>query len=74
MAEAMNDFGKTAAVLTKAGTEAEETGCNMIYTRRTKRQITRITEELSGLQKKHLIAAAEYACLKQAGGQDPYHI
>jgi Rad3-related DNA helicase len=67
MAEAINGFGKTAAVLTEVGAAAEETRCKVVYACRARRQITCITEELSGLQKRHLIAAApvlyaEYAC------------
>jgi DNA excision repair protein ERCC-2 len=77
MAEAMSGFGKTAAVLTGAVAAAEETGCKVVYTCRTKRQIARVTEELSRLQRKHPVAAAsmlsklDYCLMKQG---DPRRI
>ena len=58
VAGAMSGFGKTAAVLTGALTAAEETGNRVIYTCRTKRQIHRVVEEVSRLQKKRLVKAA----------------
>ena len=73
MAEAMSGFGKTAAVLTGAISAAEETGCRVVYACRTKRQILRVCEELSRLQKKRPVAAAsmlskfDYCLLKETG-------
>ncbi len=58
IAEAMSGFGKTAAVLAGALTAAEETGCKVVYTCRTKRQINRVVEEIAKLQKKHPFTAA----------------
>jgi len=58
VAGAMSGFGKTAAVLTGALTAAEETGNRVIYTCRTKRQIHRVVEEVSRLQKKRPVKAA----------------
>ncbi|MBI3841039.1 MAG: ATP-dependent DNA helicase [Thaumarchaeota archaeon] len=58
LAEAMSGFGKTAAVLSGALAAAEETGCRVVYTCRTKRQIHRVVEEISRLQKKHPFKAA----------------
>ncbi len=53
IAEAMSGFGKTAAVLAGALSAAEEIGCKLVYTCRTKRQISRVVEEVSRLQEKH---------------------
>jgi len=58
IAEAMSGFGKTAAVLAGALSAAEEMGCKVVYTCRTKRQISRVVEEVSRLQKKHSFKAA----------------
>ena len=58
IAEAMSGFGKTAAVLAGALSAAEETGCKVVYTCRTKRQINRVVEEVSRLQRKHPFKAA----------------
>lgn len=58
VAEAMSGFGKTAAVLTGALTAAEETGSRVVYTCRTKRQMARVSEEISRLQEKHQFKAA----------------
>ena len=58
IAEAMSGFGKTAAVLAGALSAAEETGCKVVYTCRTKRQINRVVEEVSRLQQKHPFKAA----------------
>jgi DNA excision repair protein ERCC-2 len=57
-AEAMSGFGKTAAVLAGALSAAEETGCKVVYTCRTKRQINRVVEEMARLQEKHPFRAA----------------
>jgi len=71
LAEAMSGFGKTAAVLCGTVAAAEETGCKILYTCRTKRQIKRVAEELSRLQKKHGLKAAalsskyDYCLLKR---------
>ncbi len=71
LAEAMSGFGKTAAVLTGVISAAEETGCRVVYTCRTKRQILRVVEELSRLQKRHPTTAAsmlskfDYCLLRQ---------
>ena len=58
IAEAMSGFGKTSAVLAGALSAAEETGCNVVYACRTKRQINRVVEEVSRLQQKHPFKAA----------------
>lgn len=58
IAEAMNGFGKTAAVLAGALSVAEEVDCKVVYTCRTKRQIARVVEEVSRLQRKHPFRAA----------------
>jgi len=58
IAEAMSGFGKTAAVLAGALSAAEETGCKVVYTCRTKRQINRVVEEISRLQGRHPFKAA----------------
>ena len=56
--EAMSGFGKTAAVLAGALSAAEDLGCKVVYTCRTKRQIARVVEEVSRLQEKHPFKAA----------------
>jgi DNA excision repair protein ERCC-2 len=58
MAEAMSGFGKTAAVLSGALSAAEETGCKVVYTCRTKRQINRVVQEIAMLQRTHPFKAA----------------
>ncbi len=58
IAEAMSGFGKTAAVLAGALSAAEETGCRIVYTCRTKRQIFRVVDEISRLQGRHPFRAA----------------
>jgi len=58
VAEAMSGFGKTAAVLTGALSAGEETGCKVVYACRTKREINRVVEEVSRLQKRHPFKAA----------------
>jgi DNA excision repair protein ERCC-2 len=58
VAGAMSGFGKTAAVLTGALAAAEETGSRVVFTCRTKRQIHRVIEEVSRLQRKHPVKAA----------------
>ena len=71
LAEAMSGFGKTAAVLCGAVAAAEETRSKIVYACRTKRQISRVAEELSRLQKKHGLKAAalsskfDYCLLKR---------
>ncbi|MDG6910179.1 MAG: ATP-dependent DNA helicase [Nitrososphaerota archaeon] len=71
IAEAMSGFGKTAAVLAGALSAAEETGCKVVYTCRTKRQINRVVEEIARLQGKHPLRAApmlskfDYCLLKR---------
>ncbi len=70
--EAMSGFGKTAAVLCGTIAAAEETGNRIVYACRTKRQIQRVVEELSLLQRKHPLKAAslsskfDYCLLKKA--------
>lgn len=58
LAEAMSGFGKTAAVLCGTVAAAEELDCRVVYACRTKRQIQRVVEELSRLQRKHSLKAA----------------
>ncbi|MDG7015792.1 MAG: ATP-dependent DNA helicase [Nitrososphaerota archaeon] len=71
LAEAMSGFGKTAAVLCGAVAAAEETHCRVVYACRTKRQIHRVVQELSGLQRKLPLKAAslyskyDYCLLKR---------
>ena len=71
MAEAMSGFGKTAAVLCGALAAAEEINCRVVYTCRTKRQIHRVVQELSELQKRLPLKAAslyskfDYCLLKK---------
>jgi len=71
LTEAMSGFGKTAAVLSGTVAAAEEMGCKIVYTCRTKRQIKRVAEELSRLQRKHSLKAAalsskyDYCLLKR---------
>lgn len=58
LTEAMSGFGKTAAVLCGAISAARERGCKVLYACRTKRQILRVVEEISLLQKKRRLAAS----------------
>ncbi len=58
LAEAMSGFGKTAAVIAGTLSAAEETGFKVVYACRTKRQINRVVNEISGLQKSHPFTAA----------------
>jgi len=75
LAEAMSGFGKTAAVLCGAVAAAEETGTKVVYACRTKRQIHRVVEELSRLQKRHPISAIslsskfDYCLLRRAASR-----
>ena len=57
IAEAMSGFGKTAAVLAGALSAAEEGEYRVLYTCRTKRQINRVVEEISRLQRRHSFKA-----------------
>lgn len=72
LAEAMSGFGKTAAVLCGVVAAAREEGCRIVYACRTKRQILRVVEEVSLLQKKRRLTAAavfskaDYCLLKRA--------
>ena len=71
VAEAMSGFGKTAAVIAGALTAAEESGCKVVYACRTKRQIGRVVEEVSRLQRKHhfkavsLLSKFDYCLLRR---------
>jgi len=71
LTEAMSGFGKTAAVLCGALSAARDRGCRVVYTCRTKRQIQRVVEEISLLQKHHRLSAAalfskaDYCLLKK---------
>ena len=58
IAEAMSGFGKTAAVLSGALSAAEKTGCRVVYSCRTKRQINRVVDEIARLQGRHPFKAA----------------
>ncbi|QQG48338.1 MAG: ATP-dependent DNA helicase [archaeon] len=58
VAEAMSGFGKTAAVLCGTLSAAEEVGARVVFTCRTKRQINRVIEEVSRLQRRHPFKAA----------------
>ena len=69
--EAMSGFGKTAAVLSGSLLAAEENDLRIVYLCRTKRQIFRVTEEVSEIQKKallpssHLFSKFDYCLLKR---------
>ena len=71
LTEAMSGFGKTAAVLSGVTSAARERGSRVVYTCRTKRQILRVVEEISLLQKKRRLTAAalfskaDYCLLKK---------
>lgn len=71
VAEAMSGFGKTAAVLTGTLAAAEESGCRIVYTCRTKRQINRVLEEAARLQSRHgfggasLLSKYDYCLLRR---------
>ena len=75
--EAMSGFGKTAAVLTGALSAAEEAGCRVVYTCRTKRQINRVVEEISRLQEKHpfkavpILSKFDYCLLRRQRAVPP---
>ncbi len=75
VAEAMSGFGKTAAVLAGAISAAEETESKVIYACRTKRQVLRVVEELSALQRKHDVSVApmfskfDYCLLRLQSGR-----
>jgi len=75
LAEAMSGFGKTAAVLCGTVAAAEELGCRVLYACRTKRQIQRVVEELSRLQRKRSMKAAalsskyDYCLLRRTTGR-----
>ena len=77
IAEAMSGFGKTAAVLTGALSAAEEAGCRIVYTCRTKRQINRVVEEVSRLQEKHpfkavpMLSKFDYCLLRRQRAVPP---
>ncbi len=77
IAEAMSGFGKTAAALAGALSAGEETGCKVVYTCRTKRQIQRVVDEVSNLQRRHKFRAAamfskfDY-CLLRRGKDIPH--
>jgi DNA excision repair protein ERCC-2 len=58
VAEAMSGFGKTAAVLSGSMAAADELGLRVIYACRTKREVLRAVEEISKLQKKRELRAA----------------
>jgi DNA excision repair protein ERCC-2 len=72
LTEAMSGFGKTAAVLSGVISAAREKGCKVIYTCRTKRQILRVVDEISLLQRKQPLKAAsmfskfDYCLLKRS--------
>jgi DNA excision repair protein ERCC-2 len=75
LAEAMSGFGKTAAVLSGTVSAARERGCRVVYACRTKRQVLRVVEEISLLQKKLPVTAAamfskvEYCLLKKTSAR-----
>lgn len=70
--EAPSGFGKTAAVLAGALSAAAQESCKILYCCRTKRQIHRVVEEISVLQRRKRISAAalsskfDYCLLKEA--------
>ncbi|HXY56182.1 MAG TPA: ATP-dependent DNA helicase [Nitrososphaerales archaeon] len=71
IAEATSGFGKTAAVIAGALTAAEETHCKIVYACRTKRQISRVVEEVAKLQGRHsfravsLLSKFDYCLLRR---------
>lgn len=68
--EAMSGFGKTAPVLAGSVLAAEEDDDRVIYACRTKRQVFRVMEEISLIQKRiplrtsYLFAKSDYCLLK----------
>ncbi len=54
----MSGFGKTAAVLSGSMAAADELGLRIIYACRTKREVLRVVEEISKLQKKRELRAS----------------
>ena len=71
VAEAMSGLGKTAAVLSGSMAAADELGLRIIYACRTKREVLRVVEEISKLQKKRELTASnlfskyDYCLLKK---------
>ena len=74
-AEAMSGFGKTAAVLSGSLLAAEEESLKIIYACRTKRQMSRVMEEISRIQKHsqtsagHISTKFDYCLLKRTWSQ-----
>jgi DNA excision repair protein ERCC-2 len=72
VAEAMSGFGKTATVLSGCLLAAEENNLKIIYVCRTKRQIFRVMEEISNIQKQvqlqatDLFSKYDYCLLKKS--------
>ena len=72
--EAMSGFGKTAPVLAGSILAAEQDDTHIVYACRTKRQVSRVTEELQRIQKKfpvgavQLFAKTDYCLLKETSG------
>ena len=77
IAEAMSGFGKTAAVIAGALSAAEESGCKVFYACRTKRQISRVVEEVSRLQGRHpfkavsILSKFDYCLLRRQRAVPP---
>jgi DNA excision repair protein ERCC-2 len=69
--EAMNGFGKTVAVLCGSLLAAHENNRRIVYLCRTKRQVFRVMEEISEINKKvhissaHLFSKFDYCLLKK---------
>ncbi len=72
----MSGFGKTSSVLTGAILAAEEDGMRIIYACRTKRQVARVMDEISKIQKRmpvnatQLFAKSDYCLLKEGAGMN----
>jgi DNA excision repair protein ERCC-2 len=71
--EAMSGFGKTAAVLAGCISAATEDDLQIVYACRTKRQVLRVLEELSGFSRRlpvratSLFSKYDYCLLRQGG-------
>src|ERR1700683_317598 len=69
--EAMSGFGKTAPVLTGSVLAAQEDGGRIVYACRTKRQVSRVMEEIARIQKRislqsvYLLSKNDYCLLRE---------
>lgn len=69
--EAMSGFGKTAPVLTGSVLAAQEDSGRIVYACRTKRQVSRVMEEIARIQKRiplqsvYLFSKGDYCLLRE---------